>query len=266
MRNNEYPSSAGPDYSEVTEVPGNRLSVEALDMMRLRYTFAGEICAGKNILEVACGAGQGLGLLAGKARSVVAGDYTERLLHLAREHYGSGMNLVRLDAHRLPFRAGSFDVVLLYEAIYYLASAEEFIGECRRVLRSGGTVLICTVNREWPDFNPSPLSTRYFSAGELVRLLRAGGFQVETRGAFQVSRISPKDAIVSLAKRAARSMRLIPKTMKGKEFLKRIFLGRLVPMPVEIPGFPAYSAAPEPIPSSGRISGYKVIFAIGQAR
>jgi SAM-dependent methyltransferase len=197
---------------------------------------------------------------------VVGGDYTERLLHLAREHYGAVMNLVRLDAHRLPFRAGEFDVVLLYEAIYYLSNAEEFVRECRRVLRGGGKVLICTVNREWPDFNPSPLSTRYYSVGELTNLLKAGGFQVEIRGAFQVSRISPKDAIVSLAKRTARSMGLIPKTMKGKEFLKRIFLGRLVPMPREISGPPAHSAAPEPIPSSRRLPEYKVIFAIGYVK
>jgi ubiquinone/menaquinone biosynthesis C-methylase UbiE len=254
------------DYSDVTEVPGNKISAEALEMMCLRYGFAGDICAGKDVLEVACGAGQGLGLLARKGRSIVGGDYTERLLQMAREHYGTSMKLVRLDAHQLPFHAGSFDVVLLYEAIYYLANAERFVRECRRVLRDGGVVLICSVNREWPDFSPSPLSTRYYSAEELADLLSRSGFLVEIRGAFQVSRKSPKDVIVSFVKRAARELRLIPKTMKGKEFLKRVFLGKLVPMPREIPGNTSCSAGPEPTPSFRPLPGYKVIFAVGYVK
>jgi ubiquinone/menaquinone biosynthesis C-methylase UbiE len=78
-----------------------------------------------------------------------------------------------IDAHNLPFDDKSFDVVILYEAIYYLEHPERFIEEARRVLRENGTLLICTANKDWSGFNPSPYTYKYFSAPELF-LLRKG--------------------------------------------------------------------------------------------
>ncbi len=252
------------DYTEVTEVPGIRLTREALDMMFTRYAFAGELCSGKEVLEVGCGAGQGLGYIASRARRTVGGDWTERLLSQARRHYGAGMTLVRLDAHNLPFSPRSFDVILLYEAIYYLREPELFLEECRRVLRAGGTVLISTVNREWCDFNPSPLSTHYLSAEELSSLLEKHGFRTELRGAFPAGGASVRDHAVSCLKRAAVSLHLVPRTMKGKELLKRIFLGELLSMPPEVPPAAADSRLPEPISIGAGSSQFKVLFAIGR--
>ena len=107
------------DYTGVTEVPGSRVTREQLARMYNRYFFAFQFCEGKDVLEVACGAGQGLGLLARRARKLVGGDYTENLIDVAWKHYGGRIPLVRFDAHTLPFREESFDVVIFYEAIYY---------------------------------------------------------------------------------------------------------------------------------------------------
>src|SRR5262249_40538682 len=123
----------GIDYSTVTEVAGIGASHEQLEMLYSRYRYAVEFCRGKNVLEVACGSGHGLGYLAGKARLVVGGDYTPSLLRVAQKHYGSRLPLVQLDAHLLPFKPGSFDVILLYEALYYLAAPKQFLAECRRI-------------------------------------------------------------------------------------------------------------------------------------
>lgn len=250
------------DYTSVTEAPGNHITREALTMMCTRYAYAADLCEGKDVLEVACGAGQGLGYLAKRARRVVGGDYTEQLLQTARHHYRDKIPLMRLDAHVLPFRDRCFDVVILYEAIYYLPYPGRFLEECRRVLRDGGVLLICTINREWSDFNPSPFSTRYFSAQELSELLQEHQFRVEIYGAFPVKSGSIRDLVVSFIRRTAVALHLIPKTMKGKELLKRLFLGKLVPMPAEVADGMADYAPPRPLSSDSMSAQYRVLYAI----
>ena len=42
----------------------------------------------------------------------------------------------------MPYKDNSMDVIIFFEEIYYLPSAEKFISEYRRVLRNGGKVLI----------------------------------------------------------------------------------------------------------------------------
>jgi SAM-dependent methyltransferase len=173
---------------------------------------------------------------------------------------------MRLDAHALPFRDRSFDVVILYEAIYYLAEPDRFLAECRRVLRVPGVVLICTVNKEWPDFNPSPFSTRYFSSRELGELLERHGFGVELFGAFPVLKDSARDRVLSLVKRAAVALHLVPRTMKGREVLKRLFFGRLTPIPPEVTERMAELEPLVRIPTDTVNSSYKVLYAVGRAR
>ena len=68
-----------PDYTTVTEIPRGRVTREQLTRMCTRYYFASKFCEGKDVLEVGCGAGQGLGYLARKARRVVGGDCTENM-------------------------------------------------------------------------------------------------------------------------------------------------------------------------------------------
>jgi hypothetical protein len=108
--------------------------------------------------------------------------------------------VLELDAHELPFDEASFDVVLLFEAIYYLERPERFLEECRRVLRDGGVVMISSANPERVDFQPSPHSVRYYSARELGALLRDNGFEVELSAAFGLEGSSTRGAIVSLGK------------------------------------------------------------------
>src|SRR3989442_11888436 len=162
-------------YATVSEAPGHRVTRDAITMMYTRYAFAARYCDGKRVLEVGCGAGQGLGYLGSHARQVVGGDYTYELLALARDYYGRRFPLVRLDAERLPFQARSFDVVILYEAIYYLRDARRFIEEARRGLTLAGVLLICTVNKEWLRFHPTPFRSRYFCATEAAELFKDRG-------------------------------------------------------------------------------------------
>jgi len=254
---------SGIDYSDVTEAHGNQITREALAMMCTRYVFAARLSDGRDVLEVGCGAGQGLGVLRGRARRVIGADYTHGLLEMARTHYGARVPLTRVDAQRLPFRNGSFDIVVLYEALYYLAQPQAFVAEARRVLRPDGRLVLCTVNREWADFNPSPFSTGYHSAAELRVLLEGGGFNTTLFAAFPAQRATTRDRAVSAVKRFAVAFGLVPKTMRGKRLLKRVFLGRLVSFPPEIHEDMAAYHEPVPVNGGGPVDGYKVVYAIG---
>ena len=254
------------DYSGVTELAGGRASGEQLSRLYHRYRSAASYCESKDVLEVGCGAGQGLGYLAKRAREVIGGDYTHTNLLHARRHYQGRVKLVRLDAHHLPFPDNSFDVVILFEAIYYLASPEKFFDESHRVLRSDGLLLICTVNRDWPDFHASPFSVRYFSAPELVATLREKAFEVELFGAYLVSTGPAKDRVVSSIKRMAVALRLMPKTLRQREILKRVFFGKLKAVPPEIEEDLAEYTPLVPISPERPNFQYKVLYALGRAR
>lgn len=252
------------DYTPITEIPGIGADREELARLAHRYQVASPYCTGKRVLEVACGAGMGLGLLAGTASLVVGGDVTRNLLAVAHGHYGGRVPLLQLDAHALPFRTGSFDTVVLFEALYYLARPGDFIEECRRVLSTDGTLIIGTVNREWAAFNPSPLSIGYHTGGELVELCAEHGFETQLFAAFPSGAGSGFGAIISLIKRAAVSLHLIPKSMRAKQLLRRFFFGALSPVPNELEPQPSGDAPLTPVAPQRPITEFKILYAIAR--
>jgi ubiquinone/menaquinone biosynthesis C-methylase UbiE len=222
-----------PDFTIVTEIGRTRVSAEQLDRACHRYHWAARESAGKDVLEVACGSGLGLGLLRAKANYLEAGDHSQTLLVEAASNYAGAIPLKLMDAENLPFTDSSFDVVIMFEAIYYV-DAKKFLAEARRVLRPSGFVLLVTANCALPDFNPSPFSGRYFDSVALGKLFSASGFEPVIAGYVNVSRVSLRQKVLQPVKRAAVAMGIIPKTMRSKEWMKRIFFGRLVNMPCDL--------------------------------
>ena len=210
----------------------------------------------------------GLGYLADKARSVVGGDVDDGCLSLAEKQYAGcpGIRLEHFDAQSLPFADKSFHLLLLYEAIYYLPEPDRFIQDAFRVLRGDGILIICTANKDLSDFNPSPYSVLYYSIPELVSLLREKFSEVACYGGFPVSQGGKKHAVISQIKRAAVALHLMPKTMKGKAFLKRVFFGRLHPVPGEISEGMAEYFAPVPVPADVPDKTHKVLFVVGRKK
>lgn len=168
------------------------------------------------MLEVSCGPGLGLGYLSRNSGSLVGGDITKTSLKLAREHYGSRVNLTALDAHALPFKNECYDVVISLAAIIYY-DLPAFFKECHRVLKKGGVLILNTPNKNIPGFQESKLSNKYYSVPELFSLLQDSHFQAEFLGAFP-ARIDPNAAGSAPGLKPAKPdpLRAVPKSFSQK--------------------------------------------------
>ena len=252
-----------PDYSKITETPGLRATQEQLERLYHRYHFAKQFCAGKDVVEVACGSGIGLGYLASFSKMVVGGDIDQKNLRIAQLRYEHNpvIRIEEMDAHQLPFADNSMDVVILYEAIYYLVDPGKFVEESRRILRDNGTLIICSVNKEWKDFHPSPYTRDYFSAKELSLLVMKKFKNVKSFGAFKVEE-GVRAGIISLVKRFAVRFTLIPGSLKFRGYLKRIFIGKTLPLPSEInEGMTTYEA-PVELSYDQAIADFKILYVV----
>ncbi len=251
------------DYTTVTETWGLSASPEQLSMQYCRYRIAGELATGRRVLEVGCGTGMGLPYLRERAAITVGGDYTNGIIKQARAHLPDA-NLVRFDAHRLPFSDASFDVLLMLEMVYYLNDQEAALRECRRVLRPGGHLFMCMPNPDRPDFNPSPFAVRYLDVPSLAQLLMSTGFEVEVMGGFPIDEQSQRDNMLAPIRQFAVRHHLIPRSMRLKSLVKRVLYGQLPKLGAVREGMAAY-VAPVAIDPKTKSARFKNLYAVGTA-
>ena len=99
--------------------------------------------AGRDVLEVGCGAAQCARWLAGQGARVTAFDLSARQLQHARRIDGAAgrapLRLVQADATALPFADGVFDIACsAFGAVPFVADSAQLMREAARVLRPGG--------------------------------------------------------------------------------------------------------------------------------
>ena len=262
------PSVEPVDFTLVTEIPGLGATRDQLSIMYTRYHFAAGWVKGKDVLEAACGAGIGLGYLAREATRVVGGDIDEKNLRLAQETNQGHPRIVveRFDAQKMPFPERSFDVVILFEAIYYLPDADSFVREAYRVLRPEGILLISSVHCIWPGFHPSPYSQKYYDHHELAELLTRYGFDSTLYAGFPEKASGLMAKTAKWVRRLAVRVHVIPKTMKGKELLKRLFYGKLTPIPRDLTQAMTQPEPPVEISKIANPAEFRMIYAVGRRR
>ncbi len=100
------------------------------------------------VLDAGCGGG-GMPLsLAEEAAQVVGIDPAERFqdagARLGRERRVGNLHFALADGMALPFRTGTFDLVLSHAVIEHVADAPLYLRECARVLAPGGHVYLST--------------------------------------------------------------------------------------------------------------------------
>jgi SAM-dependent methyltransferase len=137
-----------------------------------------------DVLDVGSGDGAAAASLAPYCRSLTCIDTNPRMIDAAKERLGKlpdvQLRAQVADVHDLPFAAASFDAVLLFHTLTYAERPARALGECARVLRPGGRlVLLCLDQHEQHE-----VTARYgerhpgFSPKAVRRLLSGAGLDV----------------------------------------------------------------------------------------
>jgi len=164
LYNEDYFLTSCEGYREFIESEGKQLS------RRLSAAFAvAEVRPGMRILDVGSGRGEIVRHCARLGANAYGVDYTAVANQMARqllvnEQEAVGrMEIAQADAKRLPFPAGSFDRVLMFDIVEHLHPWElhsAFL-QARRVLKKHGQLVIHTAPNRWYDRYAYPFVRLY---------------------------------------------------------------------------------------------------------
>jgi 2-polyprenyl-3-methyl-5-hydroxy-6-metoxy-1,4-benzoquinol methylase len=165
----------------------------------LRRAFLlAHVSAGTRVLDVGCGEGGFAAALARAEAEVVGIDVAAEPLRRARRRHPQ-LDLRQVQAEGAwPLQDASFDAVWAGEVIEHVADTAGWLSELRRVLRSGGELLLSTPDHgrlrmlRWAldprafdaHFNPRADHLRFYTRRTLTELLEDFGFHdVDVRSA-----------------------------------------------------------------------------------
>ncbi len=133
-----------------------------------------------DVLDVGSGDGAAASLLAPRCRSLSCIDVNPRMAEAARARFSrtSNVNVTCADASALPFDAQSFDTVLLFHTLTYVAEPERVAREALRVLRPGGRVVALSLDEHELEEQTAKFGERHagFSTRKLKSLFTRAGF------------------------------------------------------------------------------------------
>lgn len=148
-----------------------------------RYLFAVPLVRGRRVLDIACGTGYGLEILAAAARAVVGVDAN---WDAARMAASQARDVILGDGARLPFPDAAFDAITSFETLEHLEERDRFLSELRRVLKPGGVCVLSTPNANYTqpvNGRPrNPFHVYEYTPDELARALDARFSGVELLG------------------------------------------------------------------------------------
>jgi SAM-dependent methyltransferase len=129
------------------------------------------------VLDVGCGTGAVLAHLQGRARTVGV-DRSPLALGFCRRRALPA--LACAEGERLPFAPGSFDGVLLLDALEHFADESAALGDIRALLRPGGWLLVSVPAFQflWSTHDEVLHHVRRYTAGTLRRALERSRFAV----------------------------------------------------------------------------------------
>ena len=164
-----------------TEIASDQLiSDNPIHQRLLKAYYVAEQYVKGNLLEVGCGEGRGVELLAPKASSYTAVDKIEEVIEKLEGNYPEG-KFVQANIPPLPFDDGSFDTVVSFQVIEHIKDDTTFLKEIHRVLKPGGIALISTPNIKM-TLSRNPWHIREYTADQLTELARSEFSDVEMKG------------------------------------------------------------------------------------
>lgn len=141
----------------------------------------------KEVLEAACGCAE-FATAASQIVKTVHGIDLDSTRLLPKAKNCSNLQFSQMDVTAMTFENGSFDTVVLYNAVGHLRTVlEKAVNECFRVLRAGGSLLVIS----------SVKMDKWIIANELIPLLNKKKcfFQKEDDAVFTDIRVSPAEVL-----------------------------------------------------------------------
>lgn len=118
--------------------------------------FTHQIALDKNerVLDVGAGIGNNVVTLKQYFNQIVASDISDEALYELQKQYACeevDLQVVVADVESLPFKDSTFDLVVCTEVFEHCIDFKKAFGECLRVLRPGGYIIVSSPNY----FNPA---------------------------------------------------------------------------------------------------------------
>ena len=144
----------------------------------------------KTVLELATGTGLIAENIVNSAAHIEATDFSaEMIAEAERNNCSSKLHFSVQDMFRLPYADGSFDVVIVANALHIVPEPEKALREIRRVLKDDGILIAPTfthadnsfsgkVRAYFMKFAGFPLHSKWTS-GEYLSFLRENGWTVQ---------------------------------------------------------------------------------------
>lgn len=157
-------------------IPGS-VSNAVLSEHYSRYIFASEFCQNKKVLNVASGCGYGSEVLLKTASEIFNVDIDGELVAYGNNKYGNCKNhFLKMDAQNLQFPEEFFDSIVSFETFEHLPDYKKFITECRRVLKSNGSIVLSMPNKiissPWLEKPVNRFHFKEWEYNELISELR----------------------------------------------------------------------------------------------
>lgn len=153
---------------------------------RASLMFIGDHAPG-SILDVGCGHGTFLALMANRGWAAAGVDFDAEAVEAARRLHGLDVKIGT--AETVVAEGKTFDVVTASHVIEHVPDPIAFLAACRRLLKPGGRLIVRTPNVEsfghkrylqnWRGLEP-PRHLHLFTVPALVRCGRAAGFAHES--------------------------------------------------------------------------------------
>lgn len=155
-----------------------------------------------DVLDIASGDGVLAELLAPHSSRYVCIDTSARVVAAASERLRrlENVEVREADMHALPFKEGSFDLVVLMHALTYSAKPAQAVAEGARVLRKGGRLLLSSLARH----EHKAVVDTYghvnlgFTTKELRRFAEKAGLEVTSLETVTRERRPPHFEVISL--------------------------------------------------------------------
>lgn len=164
-----------------TEIASDEIASDNPIHQRLlkAYYVAKELVKG-DLLEIGCGEGRGVELLAPKVMAYTAVDKIEEVVVGLSLKFPEA-DFIQANIPPLPFEDNSFDTVVSFQVIEHIKDDATYLKEINRILKPGGKAYLSTPNIKL-TLSRNPWHIREYTAKELTDICIKFFSKVEMKG------------------------------------------------------------------------------------